>query len=391
METRAFKELNLNFNPFAPAASGVFLAEELWIPGSWERNLQKLLDLLLKGKGIKALALTGEYGSGKSFLLNWCREKYFREKHILPFLFDNPGLQFYDLANKLLRQIGRYEFSKSLWELLIHDSTLLEPSLFKWKFSDWLSTIADKKNKEKAIKEFRQIIMKKDIARDEEIAYRLAILVVETVEKPYFEYRDFVAGRKGSLVAEKEEAPYFRSIIKVLQRATGNKGIALLIDEFEEVALQKRLNRRQAHEYLATLRRLLNVSEEENFWIVVSMTPQAAKVTSELDPALWQRFTNQGKYQFEIPPLERIEAEEIIKKRLEKAKIDIEKSELFPFPDGLGRILDASIISTPRRLIKVCFFILSEAASRKNIKIPLEKDFIKNVETQLYGSRRRKS
>jgi hypothetical protein len=379
------EKLGLLFNPFAPAASGTFLVDDLWIPKSWEDKLNENLNLLASGKGVKALPIIGEYGSGKSFVLTWLKENYFIKKRILPFIFDNPGLDFYELANKLLRQIGRYEFSKSLWELLIQDSKLLKPQLFKWTFSEWLELIVKEKKKGEAIDEFMQLIKDKGITTDEEIAYRLAYIIVETAEKPFFEYRDFIAGRKGTLVVEKEEAPYFSSIIKILQKTNNVEGVAFLIDEFEEIALQKRLNKKQAHDYLVTLRRLINVSQEENFWIIVSMTPQAEKVSSELEPATWQRFTPK-KYKFEIPPFSKSDAKEAIKRRLKRTRPEgFNAGDLFPFPQDFPDFLDESTVSNPRRLMKVCSFIISEAMQMEKITLPIDKIFIKEIEKKLYG------
>ena len=67
--------------------------------------------------GDKALVIVGSYGSGKTFILHWVANKFFEPRRIQPFSFDNPGVAFYDLANRLMRQMGRYEFSKALWEM----------------------------------------------------------------------------------------------------------------------------------------------------------------------------------------------------------------------------------------------------------------------------------
>ena len=80
-------------------------------------------------------------------------------------------------------------------------------------------------------------ILKAGICDDEEIAHRLARIVAETPTRPYFEYRDFVAGKRDTLVAEGEEAPYFGAIIRTLRLAGGIRAVVFLIDEFEEVIL----------------------------------------------------------------------------------------------------------------------------------------------------------
>ena len=109
----------LNFNPFPPAATGIAFAGEMWLPDSWAQEIREQIRQLATGGGAKALTIVGEYGAGKTYVLHWLMAKEFRaQRRILPFFFDNPGVAFYDLANQLLRQVGRYDLSKALWELL---------------------------------------------------------------------------------------------------------------------------------------------------------------------------------------------------------------------------------------------------------------------------------
>ncbi|GAG67181.1 unnamed protein product [marine sediment metagenome] len=317
------EEYALKFNPFPPAAAGIDIGEKgkLYIPESWMNKTEDYISSLSTGEGPKAFPIIGKYGSGKTVFLRYLRG-YFQEKGIYPFLFDNPGLQFYDLANSLMRSIGRYEFAKSLWELAKpHIEKSAQLRLIPMSFSEWLSTLSKKTERDTATTELQKIIKDKlNITPDDEIAYRLSLVVVETAVKPYFEYRDFVVGTKGTLVAEREEAPYFKALIKALTKIYNVRGIVFLIDEFEDVALFRRMPKRKAHEYLATLRRLISISETENLWIVLSMTPEAASSTQKLDIALWQRFTQGEKYKFELNPLEPEEAKTLLTWWLDRAR-----------------------------------------------------------------------
>ena len=89
-------------------------------------------------------------------------------------------------------------------------------------------------------------------------------------------------------MAEAEEAPYFGAILKTISKGVNAEAIAFLIDEFEEVGLQKRLTRRAAYDYLGTLKRLINLSQsaDSEFWVFLSMTPDSYETTVEMDPAL---------------------------------------------------------------------------------------------------------
>ena len=337
-------------------------------------------------RGAKAYAILGEYGSGKTYLLRWLEQEELPGRRIKPFHFDNPGMQFYDLANGLLRQIGREEFAKALWEFLNPQLSGLQSSFLGDTFQEWLRAIKKYRRQDEAIRILAQRVQDKGIASDDEIRHKLGRLIVETYDRPYFEYKDFVAGRRGSLVAEGEEAPYFAALLRAL-RLTGNaKAIAFLLDEFEEVSLQKRLTKRQAHDYLATLKRLIRLTEREQFWIIVAMTPQAAEVTEKLEPALWQRFVSQGKRRFEIPPLEGEEVKELVRRRLETARLDGVSSEpLFPFPNDLVESLREDIKSSPRRLVKVCSLAIAQAArSPDQVTTPFSIEYLSEIQEELY-------
>jgi len=378
-----WQDYELKRNPFPPAASGVGIGEKLNIPKTWETKITHLLDLLMGSKGPKAFPLIGRYGSGKTYLLRWLEQR-FAKKDILPYFFDNPGLQFYDLANTLMKKVGRYEFSKALWELSKKSLYMLQPRLIELNFEEWLGSIASQAERESATRDLMKVYLDLQLTDNEEIAFKLAKIVTGTVKKPYFDYRDFVAGGKESLVAEKAEAPYFRALIRALIKINNVSGVVFLLDEFEEVSSGRRMSKRQGHEYLSTLRRLINLSEAENLWIIMAITEEGAKTTEEIEPGLWERFTEKGQYRFAIEPLNLQEAESLLKwwfdkERLEKAK----KGDLFPFPDGTTSLLKKRAVLYPRTLVRFSFFLLSEGISSKE-EAPFRTEFVQQVIDKMY-------
>lgn len=377
---------SLRFNPFEPAASGAPLGVDLWVPERWRTSMRNLLDTLRGGQGIKAIAIKGEYGSGKTYLLRWLEYVELPKRYrIRPYFFDNPGVQFYDLANSLLRQVGRYEFAKMLWEYASPELAGLQLSLFEDGLLPWLRSVTRFKREQEALGAIAEKIRQNGITSDEEIAHRLAQVVVGTLDRPFFEYRDFVAGRKDAVVAEKEEAPYFAAIIRTLQKAGHAEAVAFLIDEFEEISLQKRLTQKQAYDYLATTKRLINVARDENFWLIVAMTPESANKLQQLEPSLWERFTSQGRYEFEIPALSPKEATDLIRERLKVARGDGDQaSPEFPFPTDFASALRPTTISSPRRLIKVAFYAIAEAQQQPHLSIPFTFDFLREIEAKVY-------
>ena len=194
------------------------------------------------------------------------------------------------------------------------------------------------KHQQETVVSLQEAIAKVGVTTDEEIAHCLARIVTDATRKPYFEYRDFIPRHSGSVVAEGEEAPYFGALVNTIIRGSGAKGVAFLIDEFEEVGLQKRLTKRAAHDYLATLKRLINLSRnrESEFWIVLSLTPDAYETTRELEPALAERLSGQD-HEVRILPLTHDAALDLIRSRLKTARSSDSDhvGSLFPFPDDL--------------------------------------------------------
>ena len=376
----ALQKLGLQYNPFPPTTTGVAFVEDIALPQSWEQEMNQRISGLDESVGNKALIIVGGYGSGKTFILNWIARKALPPRRVEPFFFDNPGVAFYDLANRLMRQLGRYELAKAIWEMCYKPSGVqgIQPSLIPLEFPVWLNTLTDRETRASAIQTLSRALQDQDLATDEEISNKFARVVVETRERPYYEYRDFVPSSSRALVAGKEEARYFKTLIRILLRVLEARGIAFLIDEFEDVALRRRLNRKQTHEYTATIRRLLDTALEENLWVILSMTPEALDQTNKLEPSLIQRFT----HKFEIPALSDEDANRIVVQRLRKARIG-DGNDLSPFPEETLSQLSRTTRSSPRMLIKVLWYSLALAA-QENECPPISVTTLKQAEEELY-------
>ena len=377
---------NLQVNPFEPSATGPPLGSPLALPENLKQQVETLLDSYERSSGVKAFRLRGEYGCGKTCLLRSLERELLPKRRIRPFYFDNPGVQFYDLANALLRQIGRKDFVKSVWELAGPQVSIsYQASMFQSGFEEYLSSIRTRRQEIETLEALQEAIIASEITGDEEIAYCLARIVTESRKRPYFEYRDFIPSRTGSFVAEAEEAPYFGALLNVLTKGKGARGSAFLIDEFEEIGLQKRLSKRASYDYLATLKRLINLTSQAdcNLWLFLSMTPDAYEVTESLDAALVERFPENSTIQ--VQPLSEIDALTLMKNRLGAARMDQDKpivSELFPFPDSME--FDSSIYSSPRRLVKACFFAIANASD--DTVLPFEREYLETIQEKVYSS-----
>ena len=385
MMTDILQKLKLDSNPFEPAATGAPLMGELAPPDKLARKTRDLLDVHHTGQGVKAIVVVGEYGTGKTCLLQWLHNRVFPDRQIKSFYFDNPGVQFYDLANRLLRTIGRKDFAKFIWELAgSHVSNSYQGSLFQKGYEEYLSSSFRPGRKQDMAIHLQDAIINADVTADEQIAHCLARIVTEIVKKPYFEYRDFIPRQMGSMVPEGEEAPYFRAILKTISQGTGAKAIAFLIDEFEEIGLQKRLTKRAAHDYLATLKRLINLahSEQVDFWIVLSMTPDAYKTTKELEPSLIERISDRI---LNIDFLTSEEALALMRSRIAAArsgKQDESMGSIFPFPDDI--LFRPNTYSNPRRLVKACFRAIAQADP--DVELPFTVAYLHKIEEEIYPS-----
>ena len=321
--------------------------------------------------------VVGPYGSGKTFVLQWIMENEFRQRRVRPYFFDNPGVAFYDLANNLLRQVGRYELSKAMWELLYRTDTSssLQSRLFELTFPQWLAQLDSRNKRDGEMRSLADAFQTSDLVDDEEVAFRFAQLVVDTRDRPYFQFRDFVPGSSRSVVAERQEARYFKALIRILQRVFDVDGLAFLIDEFEDVALGRRLGSRQIAEYTSTLRRLLDTADEEEFWLALSITPEGLARTRSLEPSLMERFGPP----FHIPELSETDAEELVWNRLTRARADNFQDRLWPFQDDVISVIQPISRSIPRRLIKIFWQSLA-LATHEDVKPPIPNSLVVRAE-----------
>ena len=383
--TTILQKFGLNFNPFEPAATGAPLASKLCLPKALADRMLDFVDIHQTGHGVKGVVIVGDYGSGKTCLLQWLHREIFPGHRIKSFYFDNPGVHFYDLANALLRTVGRKDFAKFIWELAgSYVEHTYQRHLFQGGFEEYLSSGYLRQQQRNVANHLQEAIIRAQITSDEEIAHCLTRIVTDAIRKPYFEYRDFVPRQAGSVVPEAEEAPYFRAVLQTILKGTSADGVAFLIDEFEEIGLQKRLTKRAAHDYLATMKRLINLAHdgESNFWIALSMTRDAYETTKNLEPALAERFSDRV---IDIEPLNREDAAGLMRTRMSAARLegtDISSESLFPFPDTIS--FKPATYSSPRRLVKTCFLSLSRASDYE--KLPFSEDYLRRIEEESYSS-----
>lgn len=396
-----FKDLCLVENPFPPSGTALELRSQEYgyFP---ESNITKLKENIRKlnstPQAIKTFSVIGEYGSGKTtFLINKVNNELTSYKFKV-FNFQNPGVQLYDLADALLRSIGRVEFAKGLFELVsvglingtIHQYLSPDDKREALNFSNWIEQARSKEQKTKMINKLQSAIKnsKYNITDDEEIAHKLASLIIETRERSYFDYRDFVSS-KGSYVAEKEEPKYFLALIRVLKELYNSYGIAFVIDEFEDVIARSRMPAFKQADYLRTLKHLFDLSKDEAFWLVLAMTPKSAKDLQQYEPALYERLGPESQYSIFLEYPDEKDINGIVRFYVDVRGRDKEcgqkHSEMFPFPENFGEIIkETKRDLTLRQIIKIAHFIVAKALNEENVKIPLTSKYIASTILEVY-------
>ena len=368
------------FHPFPPAATGVAFAGDMWIPDAWSQELLGLFDDLSSGSGPKAAAVVGAYGSGKTYILNWMLEHWFNANRIQPYYIGNPGLAFYGLADEVFRQLGRSEFSKAVWQALVNRGTVFVPqsTLFGSEFHHWLQSLNTGTSKLAAQRDLSTALLDVGLADEEEVSFRFAQMIVGTRDRPYYTFRDFIPRSSTTVVAEQQEPRYFATLIRILRFAYGIEGVAFLVDEFEDVALGKRLARRQLSEYFSTLRRLLDTADEEQFWLVLSTTPEGWRQAHVREPALLERFGSR----FDVKQLDDHEAVGLVEQRLAHAREHGSGDGLWPFEDDAVAAIQPINRSTPRTLVKI-FWLALAAADRDGVPPPIPTSYVLDAERRL--------
>ena len=366
-----FESIDLTQNPFPPAASGLggILKDKAYVPDGLAHKIDAFYNRMSSNPhGVKIFPIIGEYGSGKTAVLNGYLRFFFEERNIKVIYFDNPGVEFYDLADTLMRALGRYEFAKALWEMSkpYLDKKESQPRLFEQSFDDYLSDLKKYEDIYSATTKIQYVLKNElNLTDDDEVAAKIGKLIVETKKKTYFDAKDF-AIRSDSLVPARQEAKFFSAIIKAIIKIYNVCGVAFLIDEFEEIAISEIISKQKKYSYFTTMRRLVDFAEVENLWIAVSMTNDAKATFVKENPALWQRFSNKEDSTICLEPFDQGQIKEWLIWWLNRYRIKGKDSshynKPFPFQNGFEEpfMQDASR-RVPRILVKSFFHVLAEA------------------------------
>lgn len=386
-----------------------------------ERQLEDfLLSTFYRGE-FNGLLILGEYGSGKSHLLNYVYEmvnsdtlKIF-EGLALAFLIQNPGLAPEDILLSLLRTIKlgtiqdliflpikrslQNDYGSNLLPFLEKftnfrnqlkittlgstDTQIYNPGWYSHLFSSGYREFRGalkEQNVElnsKEIRKFARRVLAEELTDNSIIVESLLGLVFDDESKDTGSWESFLVssltGRKGQAVG----VEYYLEAILGLFKIMGVQHIYLLVDELEDLRTQ-RISPKAATEYLAALRRMIQ-HNYKMFSFVLASTRDAWQELKLYYPAIDDRFPVQVDLIRNSNQVKKV-----ISKYLKEARYGQALDEWFPFSESAIDKLLGMRSSILRHVMTECRRLIDLAVDRK-IMPPLTEEFITdNVSVTTY-------
>lgn len=306
-----YKKYGLSKNPFPLA--GNFPEGYLQYTYLDPTDIVKLEDFLrstFEREEFNGLIILGEFGSGKSHILNLLHETIEVDENVVfqgqakSFIIQNPGVDPQDILLSMLREVKLstlqdlifLPIQRKLHERYGEDSLSFLDSFTdynrnmklgeKWQ-PEWYKTLfslgyrefnqrLDEQNihlKIKDIQPFARDVLQSEVINNEIIVESFLGLIFKDEAKITDSWESFltnsVSGKRGRVIGEDL---YLEAILKLF-RGIGIRHIYLLVDEIEDLRTS-RLSKKAAVEYLATLRRMIQ-HNYKMFSFVLASTPDA--------------------------------------------------------------------------------------------------------------------
>ena len=380
-----------------------------------EKQLEDfLLTTFIRGE-FNGLLILGEYGSGKSHLLNFINETVNSDKLglfeglAIAFLIQNPGLAPEDILLSLLRTIKlgtvqdliflpikkqlQEEYGNNLLPFLerftnfnsqmkIPTGSLNErvyqpqwySQIFSLGYREFRSVLKEQ-GVELDTREIRKVarnVLAKELTDNSIIVDSLLALMFEDESKDVGSWESFlvsnITGRRGQAVG----IEYYLEAILGLFKIMGAQHIYLLVDELEDLRTQ-RLSSKAATEYLAALRRMIQ-HNYKMFSFVLASTRDAWQELKLYYPAIDDRFP----VKMDLIRNSK-QVKQVISQYLKEARDGQENviDEWFPFSEAaIDRLLEIRG-HTLRHVMTECRKLI-DAAIEQKITPPLSAEFIEN-------------
>lgn len=416
VERPSYARLGLRANPFPP--DGLAPDDNLLPP------LPETLDAIgefvrqfLRTRKYRGLVVLGTYGTGKTHTLKLIREQLQESNLPLKAIYlITPSYEPYQILRGILRELGQGEVTKMLWNIVMEDLTTkyekegpeffrrFEPQVQsrtgrgrpRTAVTDQLPLFSRRLLAPESLGDYRTFLEAFDrdtLSRDklreyivsvfiEKITPDLAIASEFASMLIYDQYQAFaswesltVPGRNRTLYKPDGEPTLLLALMQVL-KANGIQYLVVLIDEFEGIALMKRMTRREAIHYLYTLRMLIDRAwDEQPFAFVLASTRQAWE-TAKGD--LYEAFGDRVAQELELPRLNDEQARRMMISYLDTARAGDGaqgRGTISPFDEDFFAIVGPERRSTPRQLVRMCYQLIERAV--ENGKDRIDAPFLK--------------
>jgi len=309
-----------------------------------------------------------------------------RGGRIRAFYVENPSTRAQDLLFALTKSIGRYEFWKMAWAVILKELRNLykeeglqrinqrffpQPSIFELSEDDLADLFSEDtlSNPRRFVEKYQQLQIPGDSVRNVAqlvLSRRIDNLdIVQQVvsiafEEEYTAFQSWIAltAHEARRRVKVPLLDHFSAILKILE-LYGISFIYILIDEFEDLA-GVRVSARQRAEYEATLRMFIN-AKLQHFAMILAAAPEGFQIIKETYPPFMDLFT----YQIELKPLDNQQTKQLIIRHLDLARTDEQlrshQGSVVPFTQGAvdaiaqeGRGNPRTILNLAHRSVEHC-------------------------------------
>ncbi len=323
LHTEHYHRYQLKENPFPLGGN----YPEAYLPYTYydDEKEQKIRDFLVSTflrEEFNGLLVLGEYGSGKSHVLQYIKEVingepfFGRTAHC--FLIQNPSVAPEDILLSMLREMKLSVVQDLIFRHVadalqerygtrmlnfLRDFTNFNPQLsldiveynppsyrdiFTLTFREFLKHLSDQNLKlnQKQMQSFARDVLSQRLSIAAEVLINDLVQLIATDDTTR-SWETFLASRllstKGSLGVEH----YLQAFLELF-KASGIRHVYLLVDEVEDLRTQ-RINVKATVEYLATLRKIIR-HNYRMFSFVLACTRDAWADLIKLYPAIQDRF-----------------------------------------------------------------------------------------------------
>ena len=362
------QKFGLRYNPFPPGATGEPSMGTQLIPGAWAQKLHSQFDQCINNDRPRVMVINGPPGSGKSTLLRWMAENLYRPEGIRTCILTNPSMNFYHLADQIIEQAGSFELTKGMWELLKSDIGATG------ELTGWLEEIWDRDLVNQAAECVKQAILKQEITQSPEVAEVFAKTLLETYKQPQYRFKALDIANN-PWVGQESIKP-FRCLVRMLQRIGGDTGVAILVDDFPDLTMGRRLIRKDASNYYLTMQNLRRLTITGDLWLATARSNtthiSAPETNGETDG-------EHNQEEFSIPPLTDQNAHDLIQHLIRDARSSENPGGFWPFKNKAVLAVEQHNRNNPRSLVRT-FSQALEKAALNGEKPPISNQTIWNAQ-----------